>query len=301
VFTVSGGEEFGGIDFSVPPGGGFHVSGKIQEVNAGTGYSIALTPVDQPAIAAARVNVSPDGSFRFEGIPSGRYYALVTGPVMGWGAVGVMLGDAPVYGRGTVDVVGQDVDGLALSLGEPRGVTIAMRAGSGCPGSARVVLRALEDWGAMFNWSATVAMGEERRFERLPPERFLVTASDPAERCFPNSETTVDLTGGQSERAVVVQLVTAGAIHGRLVGTERGSDFVVVMVASDPAGMTGRVQATFSDAGGRFNISGLHPGTYRIAAQAATGRWIGDLAGMMEIDIRGGSPTDLELPVALGK
>ena len=282
----------------------FHVSGKVDGVNAGTGYSIALTPVDRPAIAAARVNVSPGGGFRLEGIPSGRYYALVTGPVMGWGAAGVMLGDAPVYGRGTVDVEGQDVEGLALSLGDARGVTIALRAaaGSGCPGSAGVVLRGLEDWGAIFNWSAVVAAGEAHRFERLAPGRFLVTVSDPP--CFPNSETTVDLTGGQSERAVVVQLVAAGAIRGRLAGTERAQDFVVVLVAKDMAALTGRVQAAFPDAGGRFSFPGLRPGSYRIAAQRATGpgaRWIADLAGMMEIEIRGGGPTDLELPVASGK
>jgi hypothetical protein len=307
VFTVSGGEEFAPIDFTAAPGGTFRVSGKVEAVKPDTGYSIALTPADQPGLLAARVNAASDGSFRFEGIPGGRYYAFVTGPVIGWSGFGAMLGNGPVFGRSTVDVGGQDVEGLALTAGEAREVTIALRApaASGvCPGSARIGLRALEDWGATFDLSAVVTAGREQRFERVPPGRFLVTVSDLGETCFADAEIAVDLTSAQGDRPVVVQLAAAGAIRGRLAGTARAADFVVLLVARDPAASTGRIQAAFPDAEGRFSFPGLRPGGYRIAAQPVTEpgtRWIADLASMIEIEIRGGSPTDLELPVAAAK
>jgi len=49
---------------------------------------------------------------------------------------------------------------------------------------------------------------------------------------------------------------------------------------------------------------GLRPGHYRIAAQLAAGaakiRWVDDIAHMIEIDVPGGAPTELELPVSKG-
>ena len=43
---------------------------------------------------------------------------------------------------------------------------------------------------------------------------------------------------------------------------------------------------------------------YYVGAQPAgpsKGRWISDAEHMFELEIRGGSPTDLELPVAVAK
>jgi protocatechuate 3,4-dioxygenase beta subunit len=60
----------------------------------------------------------------------------------------------------------------------------------------------------------------------------------------------------------------------------------------------------FTDEQGHFEFAGLRPGRYRIAAQPAAGpakaRWVADFAHMMEIDVPGGVPTELELPVSKG-
>jgi len=58
-------------------------------------------------------------------------------------------------------------------------------------------------------------------------------------------------------------------------------------------------QLAFPDAYGKFNFGGLRPGRYRIAAHPsaeAKSRWVADVSRMIEIDVPGGSPTDLELP-----
>ena len=58
----------------------------------------------------------------------------------------------------------------------------------------------------------------------------------------------------------------------------------------------------FPDEAGRFEFAALRPGRYRIAAQLAAGaakaRWVSDIAHMIEIDVPGGTPTEVELPVS---
>ena len=65
-----------------------------------------------------------------------------------------------------------------------------------------------------------------------------------------------------------------------------------------------RQQLAFPDEHARFEFAALRPGRYRIAAQLATGaaktRWVADVAHMIEIDVPGGVPTELELPVSKG-
>jgi hypothetical protein len=91
----------------------------------------------------------------------------------------------------------------------------------------------------------------------------------------------------------------AGAIRGQLTGAERPVDFVVALLAADPAAGERAVLAATPDAEGHFSFEGLRPGKYYVAAQpsgASQARWIADPAHMLQIDIHGGSRTDLQLP-----
>ena len=103
---------------------------------------------------------------------------------------------------------------------------------------------------------------------------------------------------------VALELGKAGSIRGTLrAGTVNAKDFAVMLLDAEAADGTG-AQLAFPDEQGRFEFAGLRPGRYRIAAQLAAGaakaRWVADVARMIEIDVPGGTPTELELPVSKG-
>ena len=80
MFTVSGGEEYRGIDFSVVPGALFRVSGKVDVTPSQSGFWLALTSVNQPAFATAVTGAGEDGSFHFTEFPPDHTLCLPQGP-----------------------------------------------------------------------------------------------------------------------------------------------------------------------------------------------------------------------------
>jgi hypothetical protein len=102
---------------------------------------------------------------------------------------------------------------------------------------------------------------------------------------------------------VTVELGASGAIRGTLRGAANAKDFAVMLVVEEASG-DDPARLAFPDEAGRFEFEGLRPGRYRIAAQlaagAATAHWVSDIAHMIEIDVPGGTPTELELPVSKG-
>lgn len=112
----------------------------------------------------------------------------------------------------------------------------------------------------------------------------------------------VDLSR-ETNGPTAVELASAGSIRGVLhAGTAPAKDFSVVLLDGG-AGNDAQAQLAFPDAQGRFAFQGLHPGRYRIAAQAAAeatqSRWIADVSRMAEIEVAGDAPTDVDLPVAV--
>jgi hypothetical protein len=69
-FTISGGEEYRDVDFSISPSDIYTVSGRV-EAPSGEDCVMALTSVVDPALATAVAYADASGSFRFAGIPSG--------------------------------------------------------------------------------------------------------------------------------------------------------------------------------------------------------------------------------------
>ena len=313
-FTVSGGEEYRAVDFTVGALSANSVSGRVSVPESGGRHSVSLVPVEQPSLSVAAAQTDPDGSFRLEGIPPGSYQLFASGPVRGYGGRGALLDAEPLFGQMRVEMGGQDVAGLAIEVAEGRSATFLLDAEEPlppgtCPATARLRLLSLEDRAShSMRGLIQLSFGQEQQATNLAPSRYSLSLTNLGERCFMTAHPILDLREGNDPGVVRILLTPAGAIEGRLLtGDASPSDFVVVLIGSEssaasPAAKPQPVQVAFPDPQARFAFSGLRPGTYRIVAQPATDepktRWLADWKTMFEIEVLGGSPTEVELPVA---
>ena len=152
------------------PGSVTSVSGMIEKIQAQGKFWLALTPVGQPALAVAVTQSEPDGRFRFEGIPIGVYYLFAAGPATARSAEGAILGAEPFFGRTSVVVNGQPIDGISLAVEGGRSVAFVLKfvhaaTADACPRSAHLRLSSLEDWGVVLERSAELG-GREATIEK---------------------------------------------------------------------------------------------------------------------------------------
>jgi len=297
-FAVTGGEQYRNIDIAVLPTALYSVRGKIAPPDPKARFWLALISADQPSLAQAVASTETDGSFKFEGVPSGAYTLTASGPTRGYGGKAV-LATEPYFGRTQVSV-GADVSGVAVAVQRARAVSLVLKpGGAGCPASTQITLTALEDFAAMIDRSGEINAEKPQPIADLAPSRYLVTARGLGESCYLASDTVVDLTSGAKGETVQVPLAAAGAIHGKLTGAANPAEFAVALVTADPES-SAPVQVVFPAGDGRFAFGGLRPGRYRIVAQPAgetsRARWVTDPARMIEMQIPAGAPTEMELP-----
>ena len=313
-FTISGGEEYRAVDFTMGAPSVNSVSGRVDVPESGGRYSVSLVSVDQPSLSVATAQTDPDGSFHLEGIPPGSYHLFASGPVRGYGGREALLDAEPRFGQVRVEVGGQDVEGLAIEVGEGRSATFLLDAEEPlppgtCPATARLRLQAVEDRAAHgMRGEIQLSFGQEQQVANLAPGRYSLSLSNLGATCFMATHPILDLREGNDPGVVRVLVTSAGAIEGRLLtGDASPTGYVVVLIGSAstaelPAAKPQPVQVAFPDAEARFSFAGLRPGTYRIAArpdtQESRARWVADLSRMFEIDVFGGSATEVELPVA---
>jgi hypothetical protein len=149
----------------------------------------------------------------------------------------------------------------------------------------------------MFTGSTPVAFGKEQKIGNLAPGKIRLS-SYLTGSCYVVKPAIADLTTGDTA-SVVLELGSAGQIHGSLRNAPRPADFVVVLLEGT-AVVNGETRLAFPDAKGQFAFDGLRPGRYRIAAQSASeakARWVADVARMKDIEVKGGAPMEIELPV----
>jgi hypothetical protein len=257
----------------------------------------------------ARTLAEKDGSFQFEKVPLGSYDLFVAGPVNGYTEFESTLGGgSPWFGRTRIQVAGQNVEGLSVSVSAARPFHVVLRSNNsaspaaGCPQHATVSLASLEPWGIWFSASTQASFAKEQAIADLPPGRFRVVANELGSGCYQLNPPVVDLSGDVSS-PVAIELASAGSVQGVLrAGPAHPAEFAVVLLdAENTAGA--QAQVAFPDAEGRFKFEGLRPGRYRIAAPPAaeksSGRWVADLAHMLEVNVPGGKATDVELAASL--
>jgi len=302
--TIAGGEDYGGIDMHLPPAAFFSVSGKVDPLpqNAGSGgFWLTLASVDLPSLAAAATTADPQGDFHFEGVAAGAYYLFASGPSSARNGRGAVLPSEPYFARSRVAVVAQNVEGLVVAPQKGGAAALVMtappEAKGACPESAELTLTSMEDWSANLDRTATLR-SKEQPLPNLAPARYSARLENLGDLCYQAADAILDMTSGDAQ-FLAIQVSAAGAIRGQLTGVERPGGFVVALLAADPMAGERAVLAATPDAEGHFSFEGLRPGTYYITAQpsgASQSRWIADPAHMLQIEIHGGSRTDLQLP-----
>ncbi len=305
-FTISGGEEIRGVDFVVAPAALYSVSGRVELPAPNVEFWLALTPPEQPALAVAVAIAERDGKFRFDGIPPGSYYLFASGPAIGRGS-GAMLGPEPFFGRIETDVGGQNVENILVTVQKGRSAGLILRTASSeqsnsCRSTANVTLSPLEDWGAMLERSVKVSSDKPQIVNNLAPARYHIAVSQLGDACYTLADSVVDLSGEAASGPIEIGIAAAGSIRGRLNGSSGHlSDFAIVLVAADADDVRQTIQIAFPDGESRFRFEGLRPGRYRIVAQPSESEshWSADQ--MFEIDVPGGAPTDIEVPVLPAK
>jgi len=303
-FSISGGEEYANVDFSIAPGALFNVRGKV-EAEPGT-YWVALAPLDAPALAVAVAQTERNGNFELLMVPPGSYQITAAGPSGARSGFGGMLGDKAIFGRSHVDV-GADVEGVSITPVKGVSGQVMLRVekaegqgGNGCPASAQIGVKPLEDWASYLDKNVQATAAQPATIENLAPARYRVMASKLGESCYQSGEAILDLRGGSSAQPVAVLVAPAGSIRGKLTGDD-AADATVALVSADPAAAGPSVQLAMPDADGKFTFGGLRPGRYKLAAQPAgaggvAARWVAG-TGMLEVQVAAGVPTTVELPV----
>jgi hypothetical protein len=302
-FTVAGGEDYQNIDFLIQTRSSFPVSGKVELPKPKTTFSLALGVPGQNSLPVAQTLTQPDGTFRFERVPAGTYDLFVVGPDGGYGRYGSVPSHPAYFGRMLIQVAGQEIAGLSISLNPGATLKVSLSGVSdkppaGCPAAASVSLTPAEPWGAFLIQGAQAGFGVAGTVKELAPGRYRVAAGDLGDGCYQARDVEVDLNGKPPDE-IKVDLAAAGSIHGLLrAGASPASDFAVVLLADGREGA--ETAMTTPDAQGRFTYDGLRPGRYHITAipksDAATARWVGDLSKMIQVDIPGGSATEMEFP-----
>jgi hypothetical protein len=300
-FAVAGGEEYRNIDFSIIPTAMHSVSGKVELPDPKSRFWLALIPAEGAALASAVAETKPDGSFRFEGIGSGVYTLTAAGPIRGYGGKG-MTSDAPYFGRTSVSVA-NDVEGVALPLAKGTEAALILRMtgpAGGCRPTAQVSLSAIEDFAVRIDRSATIDSTKETQVTNLAPARYQVIADNLGEGCYQASATELDLSRGAAKGPVTVYVAQAGSLRGKLAGAAKDASYVIALAPADAVNGTESLQAVFADREGGFAFGSLRPGRYRVGIQLSSGgakaRWLNVAARMIEIEIAGGAPTEIELP-----
>jgi 5-hydroxyisourate hydrolase-like protein (transthyretin family) len=295
LFTVSGGEEFAGTDFAIRPDVLYRVRGKVELPTKSVDVELSLASADQPGLSYASKQAEKDGSFLFEGIAPGSYELFASGPKNGYAYLGAVLGPKAFFGRTRVEVV-QDVDGIALAVQESKKVPVVLRGPGGgqpstCPATATVTFAPLEAWHIMGDRTVEAKFAGPQLVDQLAPGRYQVTATKLGGTCYQSGTMVVDVGALGGGSPVVVTVAPAGSIRGKLVGAAPG-EYAVVLLPEE-----GAVQIALPGAESKFTFTALPPGRYRVAVQrAAEGRWVADVTQMIELEVPGGTPTDVELP-----
>jgi hypothetical protein len=306
-FTFAGGEEYPNVDFVLSSEPLHSVAGRVELPFNGAGAMLVLTPPDQPALTVAMTLAAEDGSFRLEGVGPGQYELLASAPIRVYSnqAEAQVLGPGALFSRSLLEVGGSDLEGVSVSLDPGFRCSFILRQAKGtppgvCPDEATLTISATEQWGSAVGGTAQITASRENTLDNLAPGRFIVSVSGLGGECHYVGNRVLDLRGGPPPSPLAVDIGAAGSIRGSLTGSGGASAYVVLLLPQQASQeMSQAVQIARPDADGRFGFSSLRPGRYRIGARLASGttaRWLADRSDMIDLEIVGGAPTELDLP-----
>ncbi len=258
---VRDGEQIGDLALMLGSLGSFGVGGRVSGIPYGEGYRTWVTL--QPLNGAGRsiqATVGPDGRFRFESVPAGRYRAS---------AAAVKLGavERTDHFLESVEVLGE-TDSITLQRVEPATVTGSVEIAAGALPAAAVIRFTSND-GFGFNWTRVRAADRQFKLSGMRPGSYRVEADSKeiyvkgvrvGDKMASSEE--VMLAPGPNQFTVIV-----AADHGQVFGMVRDPQTRQpaphALVALQGEGGKYSVQA---DQTGRFLFGKVIPGDYRICA-----------------------------------
>jgi beta-lactamase regulating signal transducer with metallopeptidase domain len=300
VFTVSGGEEYHGVNFTVVPNSTASVSGTVELPGPGV-FTASLALAESPGTVLGHAFAGEDGSFGFDQVSSGSYDLFVSGTSQG----------NRFFGRTRIAVGASDLKGVRVPLSPGRSLRIIVRAHhsealpADCPQSATVSDAYLDPWNfGMGPMTTPVRFASEQALQNLAPGRHRLILTGIGKGCYAVNEPEVDISGNVPQ-PVVLEVAAAGSVSGDTGADPAGESDSVVVLVDSANGAAGLTRLAYPDARGHFAIDGLPPGRYRIAVEpagvAAAGRWITDWAQMREIEVTGGQTTKVGALASIGE
>jgi len=306
-FSFSGGEQYSGVEFRLPPVPRFRLSGALDAPPDDGRAIAALYWAEQPLLPMASSRISARGEFILDQIPPGEYLLAAIRPTYGFGAQGGMLSPEDILGMARVKVE-RDQDGIRLSPPARRSITLSLGSVSvqppaGCPAVAQITLAPVQPPGAGERVEAEVAYGRAAPLSGVLPGRYRPIAML-SEGCFLSSPALLEVGEAQSN-VFTLELAPAGSVSGRIKGGDaaQAERAVVVLVpAPNPSGVPAAAQIATPDSNGRYSFEGLRPGYYRLSLRSpdpnGRTRWFPPLSQTLEIEIPAGAAIEADLDLA---
>ncbi len=284
LIQLEAGREVTGLTFQLGRSANYRIRGSVTGVDVSTpvkkekqAMRVTLLPADRNAVvmndgSGISAAVRSDGGFEFPNVQPASYQAIVMR----------MDRSQAILGKGLVTVSSGNIDGLNLIAAEPVTVTGTLKIDGSKPvdlSRAWVTIRPL----------GTLSMGDVEgrvdtkgafKLESASRDNFMVTLTGVNDAFIRSirldaqdvTQTGIDLSGASSGSKIEI---TLGTNPGLASGTVKEGDVAApglpVTVLPDPAQpmQPYLIKTATTDTDGKFQVSGLAPGNYKVYAWSA--------------------------------